>query len=39
MSLADDIFTVNASDELYKLQIIQSGIVSDRFKTILDGHQ
>ena len=39
MSLADDIFTVNTSDELYKLQIIQSGIVSDRFKTILDGHQ
>jgi hypothetical protein len=39
MSLADDIFSVNASDELYKLQIIQSGIVSDRLKTLLDGHQ
>lgn len=39
ISLGYEIFTVNASDELDKLEIIQSGIVSDRFKTLLDGHQ
>jgi hypothetical protein len=37
--LADDIFPVNVSDELDKLEIIHSGVVSDRVKTLLDGHQ